>query len=101
MQTYAEHVPIYWSLVARKDLEPFEPVQVVRKLDGCQNYGPFLVPYYSTAPHIWGAQRETIILTTPQLDMPLPSLHFTTLARESPACFSEVSAACPGFAQAP
>ena len=29
-----------------------------------QNYGPFLDPYYSTAPSIWGIQKGTIILTT-------------------------------------
>ena len=31
---------------------------------GCQNYGPFLDPYYNTAPTIWGTQKGTIILTT-------------------------------------
>ena len=31
---------------------------------GCQNYGPFLGPYYSTAPNIYGTPKGTIILTT-------------------------------------
>ena len=31
---------------------------------GCQNYGPSLGPYYSTAPSIWGTQKGTFILTT-------------------------------------
>ena len=30
----------------------------------CQNYGPFLDPYFNTAPNIWGTQKGTIILTT-------------------------------------
>ena len=35
-------------------------------MGGCQNYGPFLDPYFNnTAPNIWGAQKRTIILTTP------------------------------------
>ena len=33
-------------------------------MGGCQNYGPFLDPYYNTAPNIWGTQKRTIILTT-------------------------------------
>ena len=33
-------------------------------MGGCQNYGPFLGPYYNTAPTIYGTQKETIILTT-------------------------------------
>ena len=32
-------------------------------MGGCQNYGPFLDPYYNTAPNIWGTQKGTIILT--------------------------------------
>ena len=31
---------------------------------GCQNYGPFLGPYYNTAPIIYGTQKGTLILTT-------------------------------------
>ena len=31
---------------------------------GCQNYGPFLDPYYNTAPDIQGTLQVTIILTT-------------------------------------
>ena len=31
---------------------------------GCQNYGPFLAPYYNTASSIYGTQKETIILVT-------------------------------------
>ena len=27
---------------------------------GCQNYGPFLDPYYNTALNIWGTQKGTI-----------------------------------------
>ena len=33
-------------------------------MGGCQKYGPFLGPYYNTAPNIQGTQRGTIILTT-------------------------------------
>ena len=33
-------------------------------MGGCQNYGPFLGPYYTTAPNIQGTQKGTIILTT-------------------------------------
>ena len=33
-------------------------------MGGCQNYGPFLGPYYNTAPIIWGTQKGTLILTT-------------------------------------
>ena len=33
-------------------------------MGGCQNYGPSSVPYYNTAPNIWGTQKGTIILTT-------------------------------------
>ena len=33
-------------------------------LGGCQNYHPFLGPYYNTAPIISGTQKGTIILTT-------------------------------------
>ena len=33
-------------------------------MGGCQNYGPFLDPYYNTAPNIYGTQKGTIILTT-------------------------------------
>ena len=33
-------------------------------MGGCQNYGPFLGPYYSTTPNIYGAQTGTLILTT-------------------------------------
>ena len=33
-------------------------------MGGCQNYGPFLDPYYNMAPNIWSTQKGTIILTT-------------------------------------
>ena len=33
-------------------------------LGGCQNYGPFLDPYYNTAPDIQGTPKEIITLTT-------------------------------------
>ena len=33
-------------------------------MGGCQNYGPFLGPYYNTAPNIWDIQTGAIILTT-------------------------------------
>ena len=33
-------------------------------MGGCQNYGPFLDPYYNTAPNISGTPKGTIILTT-------------------------------------
>ena len=32
-------------------------------MNGCQNYGPFLDPYYDTAPCIKGTQKGAIILT--------------------------------------
>ena len=35
-----------------------------RDVGGCQNYGPFLDPYYSTAPNIQGTEKGIIILTT-------------------------------------
>ena len=31
---------------------------------GCQNHGPFLDPYYETAPNIQATEKRTIILTT-------------------------------------
>ena len=30
----------------------------------CENYGPFLGPYYNAAPTIYGTQKGTLILTT-------------------------------------
>ena len=41
-----------------------QPLQGLYNLDigGCQNYGPFLGPYYNTAPIISG--KGAIILTT-------------------------------------
>ena len=33
-------------------------------MGGCQNDGPFLGPYYTTAPNIKGIRKGTIILTT-------------------------------------
>ena len=39
----------------------------VLHLGGCQNYGPFLGPYYNTAPIIQGTPKGTIILTTTHL----------------------------------
>ena len=36
-------------------------------MDGCQNYSPFLDPYYNAAPNIQGTQKGTIILTTTQI----------------------------------
>ena len=33
-------------------------------MGGCQNYGPFLGPYYNTAPIIQGTPKGTSILTT-------------------------------------
>ena len=27
-------------------------------MDGCQNYGPFLDPYYNTAPNIQGTPKR-------------------------------------------
>ena len=35
-------------------------------MGGCQNYGPFLDPYYDTAPNLLNTQNGTIILTTTQ-----------------------------------
>ena len=39
-------------------------------MGGCQNYGPygpFLDPYYNTAPNISGTQKGAIILTTTRI----------------------------------
>ena len=50
-------------------------------MGGCQNYGPFLVPYYNTAPNIQGTQKGIIILTTTHVrlgDAPVSA----SLARE-------------------
>ena len=33
-------------------------------MGGCQNYGPFLGPWYNTAPSLYGTQNGTLILTT-------------------------------------
>ena len=41
-----------------------ETTIIMGDMGGCQNYGPFLDPYYNTAPNIWGTQKGTIILTT-------------------------------------
>ena len=38
-------------------------------MGGCQNYGPFLDPYYNTAPDIQGTQEGAIILTTTHTEM--------------------------------
>ena len=38
--------------------------EAVEDMGGCQNYGPFLGPWYNTAPRVWGTQKGTIILTT-------------------------------------
>ena len=37
-------------------------------MGGCQNDGPFLDPYYNTAPNIQGTQKGTIILTTTHIE---------------------------------
>ena len=36
-------------------------------MGSCQNYGPFLDPYYNTAPNKYGTLRGTIILITIQM----------------------------------
>ena len=36
-------------------------------MGGCQNCGPFLGPYYNTAPNILCTQKGTIILATTQI----------------------------------
>ena len=35
-----------------------------KHVDGCQNHGPFLDPYYSTAPNIQGTQKGITSLTS-------------------------------------
>ena len=35
-----------------------------KSMGGCQNYGPFLDPYYHTTPNIRVPQKRIIILTT-------------------------------------
>ena len=39
-------------------------------MGGCQNYGPFLDPYYNKAPNISGTQEGTIILATTHMNVP-------------------------------
>ena len=43
-------------------------------LGGCQNYGPLLAPFYSTAPNIQGTQKGTIVLTTTLFIFHMPAL---------------------------
>ena len=44
------------------------PERIEKKdMGGCQNDGPFLDPYYNTAPKIQGTQKGTIILTTTRM----------------------------------
>ena len=38
-------------------------------MGGCQNYGPFLGPYYNTAPMNQGTQKGTLILTSTHIYM--------------------------------
>ena len=38
-------------------------------MGGCQNYGPFLDPHYTTAPNIQGTQKGTIISTTTHVEI--------------------------------
>ena len=40
-------------------------------MDGYQNYGPFLDPYFNTAPNIQGTQKGTLILTTTHMSSSL------------------------------
>ena len=44
-------------------------------MGGCQNYGPFLDPYYTTAPNIQGTQKGIIILTTTHMSSRLNSFN--------------------------
>ena len=39
-------------------------------MGGCQNYVPFLDPYYNTAPNIEGTQEGIIILTVTHMEPP-------------------------------
>ena len=39
-------------------------MEPILHLGGCQNYGPFLGPYYNMALIIYGTQKGTLILTT-------------------------------------
>ena len=43
-------------------------------MGGCQHYGPFLDPYYNTAPNISGTQKGAIILTTTDMSPSLGQL---------------------------
>ena len=38
-------------------------------MGGCHNQGPFLGPYYNTAPIIQGTQKGTLILTTTHIEV--------------------------------
>ena len=41
------------------------------QMGGCQNYGPFLGPYYNTASNMQGTQKGTMFLTTTQMGLGL------------------------------
>ena len=53
----------------RRSCLQYTLIEQETQMGGCQNYGPFLVPYYNTAPNILGTQKGTIILTTTQIFM--------------------------------
>ena len=48
-------------------------------MGGCENYGPFLDPVYSTAPNIQGTHKGTIILTTTHMRIMEKKLETTIL----------------------
>ena len=55
---------------------------IVGFMGGCQNYDPFLDPYYNTAPNIQDTQKGTIILTTTH--MPVLNISIAKLVASSP-----------------
>ena len=61
-------------------------------MGGCQNYGPFLDPYYNTAPNIWATRKRTTILTTTHILL-LHCIALATFGAAIPSTFCW--SACP------
>ena len=66
-------------------------------MGGCQNYGPFLGPYYNTAPIIIGTQKGTIILTISHMVVPHPIFRVPTFLFSDPNCFAGYSKQGVGY----
>ena len=50
---------------------------IVAHIGGCQNYAPFLGPYYNMAPNIERTQKGIIILTTTHIICQRISIPYT------------------------